>query len=135
MSAEENKALVVRYIEFLNRGNLPSEEFMAPGFVLHDPGIPDASDLASVRQFLADTFSAFPDLTATIEDLIAEGDKVVCRYTSQMTHERDFMGIPATRKRIRTNGIAIYRILAGRIQEEWVCSDRLSLMRQLGIVS
>jgi steroid delta-isomerase-like uncharacterized protein len=135
MSPEDNKALVVRYIESLNEGNLPSEEFIGPGFVFHDPGMPDVVDLAGIRRFVAETFSAFPDLSATVEDLIAEGDRVVCRYTSRMTHQRDFMDIPATGRQLTTNGIAIYRIAAGKIQEEWVCSDRLGLMQQLGIVA
>jgi steroid delta-isomerase-like uncharacterized protein len=133
MSVENNKTLVTRYIEFLNQGNLPSEEFLAPSCVLHDLGMPDLN-FADARRFAADSFKAFPDQRATIEDLIAEGDRVVCRYSTRMTHQGDFLGMPATGKQLTSTGIAIYKIVAGKIQEEWFCSDRLGLMQQLGIV-
>jgi steroid delta-isomerase-like uncharacterized protein len=110
------------------------EEFLAPGFVFLDPGMPEATDLTSVKRFLADSYSAFPDLRATIEDLIAARDRVVLRYSPRMTHQRDFMGIPATGKRLPSSGIGIYRIAAGKIQEEWVSTDRLGLMQQLGVI-
>jgi steroid delta-isomerase-like uncharacterized protein len=135
MSAEENnKALIVRYYDFLNQNNLPSEEFLDPGFVYHDAAMPDVNDLATVRRFIAECYNAFPDGRGTIDDIVAEGDRVVCRYSVRMTHERDFMGIPATGKQATLTGVAIYRILGGKIQEEWNYSDTQGLMRQLGVV-
>ena len=101
MSAEDdNKALIVRYFDFLNQGNLPSEEFLDPGFVFHDPGTVEVNDLASARRWVADGYNAFPDWHSTIEDIVAEGDKVVCRYSSRMTHKRDFMGVAGTGKQL-----------------------------------
>ena len=134
MSAEDNKAIVIGYIEALNQKKLALEEFLAPGFVFHDPGMPEATDLASVKRFLANSYDAFPDLKSTIEDVVAAGDKVVLRYSSRMTHQRDYMGIPATGKELTSSGIAIYRIAAGKIQEEWALMDRLGLMQQLGVI-
>jgi steroid delta-isomerase-like uncharacterized protein len=119
MSTEDNKTLVIGYIESLNQKKLTLEEFIAPGVVFHDPGMPEATDLATVQRFVADSFNAFPDTKSTVEDLVAEEDRVVLRYSSRMTHQRDFMGIPATGKQLMTSGIAIYRIAAGEIQEEW----------------
>ncbi|MGO9604619.1 MAG: ester cyclase [Candidatus Binataceae bacterium] len=136
MSVEDsNKALVRRYFDFLNQSNLPSEEFLSPAFVFHDPGMPNVNDLASVRQFIAACNSACPDQRSTIQDIIAEGDKVVCRWSASMTHEGDFMGIPATGKHVTLTGISIYRILGGKLEEEWNYADTLGLMRQLGVIA
>jgi steroid delta-isomerase-like uncharacterized protein len=119
MSTENNKALIVRYFDFLNQRNLPSEEFLDSGFAYHDPGLQDVKDLASVRQWVAAGLDAFPNQHSTIEDLVAEGDRVVCRYSFRATHQRDFRGIPATGKQTMGTGVAIYRIVDGKIQEEW----------------
>jgi steroid delta-isomerase-like uncharacterized protein len=119
MSTEDNKALIVRYFDFLNQDNLLSEEFLDSGFVYHDPGLQDVTDLASVREWVAAGLDAFPDQHSTIEDLVAEGDRVMCRYAFRATHQRDFRGIPATGKQTRGTAVAIYRIVGGKIQEEW----------------
>jgi steroid delta-isomerase-like uncharacterized protein len=98
---------------------LPSEEFLDPGFVYHDPGLQDVNDLASARQWVAAVRDAFPDQHSTIEDLVAEGDRVVCRYSFRGTHQRDFRGIPVMGKQTTGTVVAIYRIVGGKIQEEW----------------
>jgi steroid delta-isomerase-like uncharacterized protein len=71
----------------------------------------------------------------TVEDLIAEGDKVVGRWTFRGTHRGDFMGIPPTGKKVSIMGIAIYRIARGKIAEAWVAWDAMGLMHQLGVAS
>ena len=73
------------------------------------------------------------DQHATIEDLVAEGDKVACRWSGRATHQGDLMGVAATGKAIVLTGIAIYRVANGKIQEEWDYSDVLGLMQQLGV--
>ncbi len=78
--------------------------------------------------------NAFPDITYTIEDLIAEGDKVVARWSAQGTHRGDFMGIPPTNKQVRFSEIEIIRVVDGKAVEEWEELDRLGLMTQLGVI-
>jgi predicted ester cyclase len=77
---------------------------------------------------------AFPDLKVTSDFQVAEGDKVVMRWTGTGTHTGELMGIPATGKRIEMTGIGIQRIAGGRIVEEWVESDQMGMMQQLGVV-
>ena len=78
--------------------------------------------------------TAFPDLHLTIEDLIAEGDKVVWRLNSKGTHKGPFMGIPATGKTASITGIVIFRLENSRIMEGWVNIDTLGLLQQLGVI-
>ena len=80
------------------------------------------------------TSVAFPDLRFTIEDLIAEGDKVVYRYSATGTHKGDLSGIAATEKMVTITGMVISRILNGKVQEDWEQTDMLGLMQQLGVV-
>lgn len=135
MSAE-NKALVRRYVdEVLNKGKLALiEELFAPTFVDHDSSMPEAKGPAGVKQLAAMVRASFPDLHFTIEDMIAEKDKVVYRYSVRGTHQKDFMGIAATGKQISFTGIHIYRVGDHKLQEEWENWDMIGLMRQLGVV-
>ena len=133
---EDNKALVRRYIDLFNRNDLPVEEIIAPlasSFVYHRPGMPDVTGLSDVRQVLEMYRSAVSDMHQTIEDLVAEGDKVACRWSGRGTHQGEMMGVAATGKVITVTGIAIYRIANGKIQEEWDYSDVLGLMQQLSV--
>ena len=96
--------------------------------------MPQAKGPEGVKRLAAMVHAAFPDLNFTIEDLIAEGDKVVYRYTIRGIHQNDFMGIPATGKAVKVTGIHIYRIGDGKLQEEWENWDMLGLLRQLGVI-
>jgi predicted ester cyclase len=107
---DDNKALIRRYFDLLNRNNLPTEEFLANGFVYHRPGMPDMNGLASIRQFVAMWGDAISDAHGTIEDMVAEGDKVACRCSFRGIHKGDLMGIAATGKQITLTGIVIYRL-------------------------
>jgi steroid delta-isomerase-like uncharacterized protein len=80
-------------------------------------------------------FDAFPDLNVTVEDEIAEGDKVVTRWTIRGTHKGDLEGMAPTGKQIVLQGITIHRIEGDKIVEEWERYDNLGLMQQLGVVS
>jgi steroid delta-isomerase-like uncharacterized protein len=136
MSAEDNKTLVRRYVEeVLNRKNLAIvDELFAPTFVDHDSSMPDAKGPAGIKRLAAMVHASFPDVRFTIEDLIAEGDRVVYRYTVRGSHQQDFMGIAAAGKQIEFTGIHIYRVEGGKLQEEWENWDTFGLMRQLGVI-
>lgn len=137
MSTESNKALIRRYVEeVLNKKNLNLvDELFADAFVDHDSSMPEAGGPAGIKRLAAMVHTSFPDVHFTIEDMIAEGDKVVYRYSVRATHRKDFMGIPAIGKQISFTGIHIYRVGDGKLQEEWENWDMLGLMRQLGVVA
>ena len=123
MSAQENKDLVRREQEELwnHTGELDAaEELFAAG------------QAEAAKQGAANFRRGFPDVISTIEDLIAEGDKVVARWRSWATHRGDYMGIPQTGNRVEFTGISIYRIEEGKIAESWTVEDQLGLMRQIG---
>jgi predicted ester cyclase len=125
MSVVENKALVRRAQGVLwnHTGDLDATaELFAPDHV------EDAKrEAANVRR-------GFPDLESTIEDLIAERDKIVAHWRAQATHRGEYMGIPPTGNRVNFTGISIYRIEGGKIAESWGVSDLLGMMQQLGAV-
>jgi steroid delta-isomerase-like uncharacterized protein len=135
MSTKENKALVIRFEGLFNEGNLAGfDEVCSPDLVAPQLFPGQAAGLEGVKQVASMERSAFPDASITIEDLIAEDDKVVARSTLQGTHKGAFMGIPPTGKRISAGGIDIFRIAAGKIVEWWSVQDTLGLMQQLGVV-
>ncbi|HXF61334.1 MAG TPA: ester cyclase [Caldilineaceae bacterium] len=137
MSSTENKALVRRFLEEVaNQGNLAViDELYAPSYRNHrhlPPGV--AADRAGWKQLMAIYRAGFPDLHFTIEDEIAEGDKVVIRWAVTGTQRGAFMGMAPTGKPIAVGGIWISRISDGQISEEWGVSDQLGMLQQLGVV-
>ena len=137
MSIEQSKALVRQMVEeMFNRGNLSrAEEFLAPDFVEHEelpPGIPRGRE--GVKQLTATLRSAFPDFHATIDDIVAEGDKVVIRQTWSGTHKGEFMGVPPTGRRVSFGVIDIIRVDGGKFVEHWGQMDNMSMMQQLGAI-
>ena len=136
--SDENKGIARRFIEeAFNKGNLDVlDELIAPDYVTHDPLVPP--DLPpgpeGVRQLVSMYRSAFPDVRLTVEDQVAEGDKVVTRWSGRGTHDGDFVGVPATGKQGTTTGISLERISGGKIAETWVNWDTLGLMQQLGAI-
>jgi len=137
MSTEQNKALVRQLVEeVINQGNISMiDELLIPDFVEHEelpPGIPPGREAPKV--LFTVLRSAFPDLKATIEHLIAEGDEVVLHMTWTGTHEGEFMGIPPTGKRISINVIDILGIAEGKFVEHWGVMDSMAMMQQLGVV-
>ena len=139
MSTEENKATARRLIEEWYKGQeahmAAYEELYAPDYVYHGTGVFADLDLAAMKQMVPAFWTAFPDQHYTLEDLIAEGDKVVCRYTWRATHQGEFMGVPATGKVVTYTGIIISRFARGKVVEDWVNADMLGLMQQLGAIS
>ena len=138
MSTEENKALMRRiYEEVFNQKNLVAiDDFIAPNFVNHSAaqlGM-TGGDLEHVKQFVSMVMQVFPDLHYTVEDLVAEGDKVVARLTISGTQQGAFMGIPPTNKHATISDIEIFRITGGKAVETWVQVDFLGLLQQLGAI-
>jgi predicted ester cyclase len=126
MSAQENKTLVRREQEELwnHTGDLDAaEELFAAG------------EAEAAKQQAADFRRGFPDVTSTIEDLIAEGDKVVARWRSRATHRGDYMGIAPSGKEVEFTGISFYRIEGNKIAESWSVEDQFGLMRQISAVA
>ena len=137
MSVEQDKALVRQFIdEIFNRGNMSMvDELFAADFVEHEelpPGIP--RDREGVIQLTSMLRSAFPDFKATIDDMIAEGDKVVIRQTWSGTQQGEFMGIPPTGKSVSIGVIDIIRMADGKVMEHWGQMDSMGMMQQLGAI-
>ena len=136
MSLEENKATYRRWFEeVVSGGDIAlADELLAPGYRMHFPGFPGPVDAETHKQLVMMFRNAFPDWRETIEDVIAEGDRVVIRVTGTGTHEGDFQGVPATGAKVTAGGVGIGRIENGRIAETWAAYDALGLMQQLGAV-
>jgi predicted ester cyclase len=135
MSAEENKALFRRWFEdVVNANNYAVvDELLAPGYVAHFPGAPRVD--RGGHQGMVELFAAaFPDWEESIQDVIAEGDRVVLRVTAGGTHEGEFQGIAPTGKTVTITGMGIARIEDGKIAESWWEFDALGLMQQLGAI-
>ncbi len=137
MSTEENKALIRRFIEVANRGNVTEisttlDELFVPDFVRYDPagGFRSREDY---KRFFFSFLAALPG-QFTIEDLIAEGEKVVLRFTFHGTHQGQWRGLPPTGKPVTFTGIYIYRIPDGKVVEGWENADALGLVQQLGVI-
>jgi steroid delta-isomerase-like uncharacterized protein len=126
MSAQENKALVRREQEELwnHTGDLEAAEELFAG-----------GQAEAAKQEAADFRRGFPDVISIVEDLIADGDKVVARWRSRATHRGDYMGIPSSGKEVEFTGISFYRIEGGKIAESWTVEDQFGLMRQIGAVA
>lgn len=132
-NAQQNKRLVQRlYNEVFVKWNLDVvDELVAPEFIGHEmpPGIPPGPQ--GFRQFYGVLRAAFPDLQLAVEDMIAEGDRVVVRWRSRATHKGVFRGIPPTGRDASLTGIAIYRLSKGKVVERWVEVDMLGLTERL----
>lgn len=136
MSAEENKALVERFVEeFWNEGNTSAaDELMALDAEIHMP-TGEVVDVDGLKGF-ADTFrESFPDWHSTLEELVAEGDRVAERWTGRGTHQGELQGIPPTGKRVEVPGSVFYRIVGGKIVEFRGQLDMMGLMQQLGVIA
>jgi steroid delta-isomerase-like uncharacterized protein len=134
MSLEENKALVRRQVDVWNTGDLSAlDEVFAADLVNHDPPPGAASDREGFKQIIAMNRAGFPDMKLTIEDMVAEGDRVVNRWTLSGTHEGEYMGIPPTGRKVVLKGISIHRIEGGKVVENWHEMDMMGVMAQLGV--
>ncbi len=139
MSAEENKAIVRRWIEAYNERDLEAEAaVLAPGYVAHVPGAPAPLDLEGLeawRQFTAPFTEAFPDLRLTVEDIAAEGNTVAARVAFSGTHRGEFQGLPPTGKEVAFSSMEFNRVVDGKVEEHWVEINLLGLVQQLGVAT
>ena len=140
MSTEDNKALVRYWIEeVINKGNLAVVDALCPpGYVGHNPHHPLKDQPVGpeeVKEHVVKWLHAvFPDLHQDIEEMIAEGDKVVVRWTNSGTHVGEFMGIPPTGKSFSIAGIDIHRLSGGKMAEHWHVVDLFGQLQQLGLI-
>ena len=130
------EAIVRRFAEeVLNQGNMDTlEEVLAADLLNHNPppGLPGTRE--GVKLFVQGQRAAFPDMQVTVQDVIAEGDKVVLRFVARGTHQGPFAGLPPTGKQVSVAGINIYRLAQGTIVEAWAERDTLGMLQQLGVV-
>jgi steroid delta-isomerase-like uncharacterized protein len=132
MSLEENKAIIRRWIEACNKRNLAVlDELVSPDFFhftwkLRGP--------EGMKQFYTDAFKSFPDLHETIEDIIAEEDKVWHRFTTTGTHNGEFRGLAPTGKKVTWTGVNFWRILEGKVIGKGSIYDMLDTLKQLGVI-
>jgi len=135
MSVEKNKDIVRRYQEIYNSNDLDrlaevvSEDLLTPNIM---PGIPHGLEGAKAAHRIM--LAGFPDYQTVIEDILGEGDKVAARIRMSGTNTGQFMGIPATGKRVEFTGMYIARIANGKIVEHWGEEDSVSLLQQLGVL-
>jgi steroid delta-isomerase-like uncharacterized protein len=135
--SEENKTVIRRSFEELwNKGNLSvADELFAPNYTHHDPSTPDVGrGPESERKRVTLYHTAFPDLKLTIEDIIAEGETVMARWSCRGTHKGDLRGIAPTGKQFIITGLSVARFTDGKMAEGWINWDALGLMQQLGVV-
>lgn len=135
MTTEANKALVQRFWEeVFNKKNLAAiDELCAANFTYHDMAGAHQGT-AVVKDYLSAYLTAFPDQHVTIEDMIAEGDRVVTRWTVRGTHQGPFMDSASTGKQVTVTGIDVTRVVNGKALEDWDTFDTLGLLRQLGVI-
>jgi steroid delta-isomerase-like uncharacterized protein len=136
MSAEANKALVRRFYEEIDKGNLAAmDEFVAEDYIDHSP--PPFPGLASGRAGVKQAFEIFWKATPgshEIEEQVAEGDKVVTRLRINGVHADDLPGIPKTGNRLQMTATVVHRIEDGKLAEKWSNKDELGFLQQLGVI-
>jgi steroid delta-isomerase-like uncharacterized protein len=135
MATEENKALTRRFYEevFNNKHMAGVDAFVAPHIIDHSlpPGAPGG--IESVKQAITMLLTAFPDLHLTLEDLIAEGDRIAVHWTMSGTHLGASLGMPPTGKQFTIPGVSLLRLESGKAVEAWIIQDQLSMLQQLGL--
>ncbi len=136
MSTEENKMIVLRSFKGFDKGELNTiQDLTASNFIDHNPLPGQARGIEGVKQASSIYRAAFPDARVIIEDLIAEGDKVVIRWTGRGTHKGEFLGVPPSSKHVDLRGISIFRVVDGKIVEQWSELNLFDIMQQIKSIS
>jgi predicted ester cyclase len=131
MSLEKNKAIVCKFIKKYNERKLHLiDDFVSPDYIDHEKNI----GREGLKQLIAMGINAFPDWYETVEDIIAEGDKVWVLLAYTGTHKGEFMGLAPTDKKIESKAVDIYRIVDGKLAEYWNVTDNLNIFKQVGAV-
>lgn len=136
MSTENNKALVRRFFDEFNKKNVGvADQICANNYVLDFPGGPGtAHGPAELKQKMTDFIASFPDLQYAIDDLLAEGDRAVARWTMRATHKGNLGPFPASGKAVTLTGISLLRLADGKIVEDKVRADMVGLLQQIGVI-
>ena len=137
MSTEKNKTIARRINEeIFNQGNIDlADEIFAPDYIEHAPWPPDfPTGIPGLKLFVSTIRAAFPDFHYTIEDELAEGDKVAYRLTASGTQSGDFLGMPATGKHATWGEMHIATMQNGKLTEHWVNLDQMGMLQQLGVI-
>ena len=133
--SEQNKAIVRRFIDIFRTGDMSViDELLASNFVDHNPFPEQAPGPEGMKQVIGMMRTTFPDMQVSVDDMIAEGDRVVARWTGTGTHRGEFMGVPATGNKVTVTGIGIDRIEGGKIVEHWEQFDAMGMMQQIGAI-
>ena len=134
MSAKRNKATAERWVEKIwNRGDMSAlDAIVSPDLVLHRRVNTDVQGHAGLKQAVSDFRSGLPDGHFTVDEMIAEGDKLVVRWTLTGTHRGAFAGVAATGKRSTTTGTTTLRFAGGKVAEYWAHWDGLGWLQQIG---
>jgi steroid delta-isomerase-like uncharacterized protein len=136
VSAEENKRVVIRFVEeVMNGGDLDAaDELVAPDHENHDPTAPEVrGGSEGIKELIGMYRSAFPDIRFTTGEMICEGDTVAHRWTLTGTHRGALMGVEPTGRSVEVAGVEMNRIENGKISASWTVSDSLGLVQQLGL--
>jgi steroid delta-isomerase-like uncharacterized protein len=135
MSAEEYKTIIRQWVEDAwNNGNFSTADGLyAENYILHDSS-QTVHASQGIQQFISTFRAGFPNLHLTIEDMIAEGDKVTWRFTARGTQNGELMGIPPTGRQVTVTGMVISRFANDKWQEDWSNFDALGMLQQLGVI-
>ena len=134
MTSEANKLTMHRFVEFINTASQKlAEELISPNAIFHVPGRPEpmrgpAGYLAIIEMMRG----GFPDIQWTLEEMVAEGDKVAARFIMRGTHQGTFFGVPPSGKKIAVQAMNFYRLSNGQFIEEHGMPDMMGLMQQIG---
>lgn len=133
MGQQENIAATQRFGEAVNSGNFSAfHEVMAPTILDHDPAPDQGNGPEGFIKFFSAFRAAFPDLAVAVDHLVADDDNIAIAYTVTGTHEGDFLGVPATGRKISARGVQIARFQNGQMVERWGSSDQLGILQQIG---
>jgi len=136
MTPTANKLVMERFVEFINTASEKlAGELISPDAVFHVPGRPDPlRGPTGYLEIIAMMRSGFPDIQWTLEETIAEDDKVAARFTMRGTHQGAFLGVPPTGKKITVQAMNFYRLSGGQFVEERGQPDLLGLLQQIGAI-
>jgi steroid delta-isomerase-like uncharacterized protein len=136
MTVETNKIVMSRFLEFINTASESlAQELISPDAIFHVPGSPEPMrGPAGYLAIIGMMRGGFPDIQWTLEEMVAEGDKVAARFTMRGTHQGTFFGVPPTGKKIAVQAMNIYRLSDGQFVEEHGQPDMLGLLQQIGAV-
>jgi len=134
MSLEENKAVVRRFTEELNKGNLDVVDEVFAADCVRRGASAEQQGSEAFKRSLAGLHTVFPDWHSTNEDMVAEGDQVWVRWAGRGTHRGEFRGVAPTGKQVTMLGVRTYRFAGGKVVEHWGLANDLGVMQQLGAV-